>query len=144
MHLVLTDEVQHILFRQLLTLVLVQPVGQTYPLILASLQTTILLNHGQPLLGSTFLLLDTFYDLQGIADEYGCLNLLLLDFVGIDLFHLSQSGGIIIFPAIQSFIDRTYNFCQRFTVCLTECNFRIECFYYMGIPVVGNAIVVAP
>ena len=66
---ILIDKVKHLLLGESLLIRILQPVRESHPLIFSSFETTILLNHLQPLLRCSLLLLDSLYCLGRIGNE---------------------------------------------------------------------------
>ena len=67
--LVFVNVVQDLLLRDALLVLPLQPVGETEPLVLAGFQTTVLLDHLQPLLRRSLVLADALHGPLGVRDE---------------------------------------------------------------------------
>ena len=65
----LTDEFKHLILGESLLIRSLQPVRESHPLVFSCLETAILLDHLEPLLRSSLLLLDSLYGLGCIGNK---------------------------------------------------------------------------
>lgn len=108
--LILTDELQYFFLGQrlhALGLLLVQPIGETYPLVFTSLEAAILLDHGKPLLRCSLVLLDVLYGSLGIGEEGSTTE---TDILLLQVKSLTQRNYITI-VVIGDWVGRQRRYC---------------------------------